>query len=300
MLVTISHYNISFVLMNKFFHTLSISNGPGQPPYLNKTTPSIPLHVEGVDKPKEDIVPYSISNSKKSTCLNFNQWLAGLIDGDGYFSLSKKGYAALEITLELRDQSCLFQIKDKFGGSIKIKQGQKWLRYRLHHKKGLISLICSINGLIRNPIRILQLQNICAKYDLTLLDSDPLTWDNAWLAGFIDSDGSIYLNITSGQIFISVSQKNKLLLDPLVNLYGGKIYIESNTQSFKWIVFVKDQVLKLTDYFKTYPLKSKKMVRVRLIPAIYSSFKESGHKSSSMTIKGKIWSKLIKKWENYG
>jgi hypothetical protein len=38
--------------------------------------------------------------------------------------LSKKGYASLEITVELRDQACLFQIKDKFGGSVKVKQGQ--------------------------------------------------------------------------------------------------------------------------------------------------------------------------------
>jgi hypothetical protein len=43
----------------------------------------------------------------------FNQWLAGLIDGDGYFALSKKGYAALEITLETRDSQCLYKIKKR-------------------------------------------------------------------------------------------------------------------------------------------------------------------------------------------
>lgn len=36
----------------------------------------------------------------------FNQWLAGFIDGDGYFAYSKKGYVALEITCELRDKRC--------------------------------------------------------------------------------------------------------------------------------------------------------------------------------------------------
>ena len=38
------------------------------------------------------------------TCNIFNQWLAGLIDGDGCFLLSKKGYASLEIVMEIRDK----------------------------------------------------------------------------------------------------------------------------------------------------------------------------------------------------
>ena len=46
----------------------------------------------------------------------FNQWLAGLIDGDGCFQLSKKGYASLEIVMETIDKHCLYQVKQKFGG----------------------------------------------------------------------------------------------------------------------------------------------------------------------------------------
>ena len=34
----------------------------------------------------------------------FQEWLAGLIDADGCFLLSKKGYAALEITMDIRDK----------------------------------------------------------------------------------------------------------------------------------------------------------------------------------------------------
>lgn len=33
----------------------------------------------------------------------FNQWLAGLIDGDGYFHLSEKGSARLNIVMDARD-----------------------------------------------------------------------------------------------------------------------------------------------------------------------------------------------------
>jgi hypothetical protein len=238
-------------------------------------------------------------NIKIQTSNKFNEWLAGLIDGDGCFQLTKKGYASLEITMETRDKNCLFQIKNKFGGSVKIKQGMTWLRYRLHHKNGLINLINAINGLIQNPVRLLQLSKICEKYNILLKNTNELTYSNGWLSGFIDSDGSIYLNKQSVQIFITISQKNKLLLDPLVQIYGGTIYVMSKTQAFKWTVYKKEEVLKLLDYFKLYPLKSKKLKRLLLITKIYECFHNSGHKLSEYTIYGKIWLKLEDKWNNY-
>ena len=80
---------------------------------------------------------------------------------DGCFLLSKKGYASLEIVTQLRDKKCLYLIKQKFGGSVKLYSGDNYLRYRLHHKEGLSNLINKVNGLLQNPIRILQLGKIC-------------------------------------------------------------------------------------------------------------------------------------------
>jgi hypothetical protein len=84
----------------------------------------------------------------------FQEWLAGLIDADGCFTLSKKGYAALEITKDIRDKKALYLIKQKYGGSIKLRSGARAKRYRLHHKEGLLKLIRDLNGRIRNPIRL--------------------------------------------------------------------------------------------------------------------------------------------------
>ena len=94
----------------------------------------------------------SLDNDKNK---RFNQWLAGLIDGDGCFLLSKKGYASLEIVMETRDKHCLYLIKQKFGGSIKLRSGINWLRYRLDNKKGLLDLINAVNGEIRNINRLI-------------------------------------------------------------------------------------------------------------------------------------------------
>lgn len=123
---------------------------------------------------------------------SFNEWLAGLIDGDGCFQLSKKGYASLEIVMETRDKHCLYIIKQKFGGAVKLRSGVNFLRYRLHHKEGLLKLINAVNGLIRNPTRMVQLNKICEKYNINFKYPSPLTYSSGWLAGFIDSDGSIY------------------------------------------------------------------------------------------------------------
>src|SRR3954470_15059508 len=71
-------------------------------------------------------LPISLSNEKQ----RINQWLAGYIDGDGYFSYSKKGYVSLEITTSIRDKRALYFIKQIYGGSVKIVSGNKYLRYR--------------------------------------------------------------------------------------------------------------------------------------------------------------------------
>jgi len=88
---------------------------------------------------------------------------------------------------------CLYLIKQKFGGSVKLKAGDNHLRYRLHHKIGLLNLIKAVNGLIRNPVRMLQLGKICENYNIDLIDPQPLTYYNGWFAGFFDSDGSVYI-----------------------------------------------------------------------------------------------------------
>lgn len=93
----------------------------------------------------------------KNKDLNFNQWLAGLIDGDGYLYVTKEGYSGCEITVALEDEKMLRIIQNKLGGSVKPRSGCKAVRYRLQNKPGMIELINRINGLIRNTVRIPQL-----------------------------------------------------------------------------------------------------------------------------------------------
>lgn len=87
----------------------------------------------------------------------------------------------------------------------------------------------------------------------------------------LDSDGSIYLNESSGQIFISVSQKNKYLLEILLNVYSGRISIVSpKIEAFRYQIYRKNELFYLIDnYFNKYPLRTLKINRLFLIKEFY-------------------------------
>jgi hypothetical protein len=229
----------------------------------------------------------------------FNEWLAGVIDGDGCFLLSKKGYASLEIVMQLRDKRVLYLIKQKYGGAVKLCAGDNYLRYRLHHKAGLLALIEGVNGLIRNPTRILQLGKISNKYGIELKDPQPLTYYNGWLAGFFDTDGSIYLNDKSGQIFITAAQKNRFILDALVELSGGQIYTMVKQDAFKWTCFRKKEILSLVnDYFKVNPCRSEKLTRLTMANRFSELRQLHAHTASPNTDLGKAWKHFMVKWNH--
>lgn len=241
---------------------------------------------------------HKLSNSNRD--LKFKQWLAGLIDGDGSFSLSKKGYASLEITMDIRDEHALQIIKNVYGGSIKLRSNAKALRYRLHHKSGLLEVINDVNGNIRNPHRLVQLNKICIKYDLNLIWPEKLTEDNGWFSGFFDADGTITINKSNSQLSISAGQKTSELLAPLVDLYGGHVYIDNGSSiSFKWYLTKREDVLRLIEYFKKHPSRSAKNKRLHLVPQFYELKDMKAHKAEPKTFLNKSWEIFFKKWLNY-
>ena len=151
----------------------------------NTNTATVPIEKGDYKSDIENLKPLITttlnikSNTLKPEEKIFNQWLAGLIDGDGCFQLSKKGYASLEIVSHIRDKNCLYQIKQKFGGAVKLRTNLNHLRFRIHHKQGMLDIIKAVNGEIRNPIRLLQLNKICEKYNIPVLKPTPLTYKNA-------------------------------------------------------------------------------------------------------------------------
>lgn len=160
----------------------------------------------------------------KDSDLKIRQWIAGVTDGVGNLYISSKGYVEYSVVMEPRDIACLYKLKDRYGGSVKATSHAKAVRFRLHHKEGILRLIKDINGFIQNPVRQEQLKKVCSMYNIQSLQTETLLYNSAYLSGLFESDGSVYYNKDSNQVFITVSQKRRDMLDLLVSVYGGKVY----------------------------------------------------------------------------
>jgi hypothetical protein len=73
-------------------------------------------------------------------------------------------------------------------------------------------------------------------------------------------------------VTISITQKNKYLLDPLLDIYAGKISILTpHKEGFKYEIYRKSELFFLIDYYFTnYPLKTSKNKRLTLIKEYFS------------------------------
>ena len=238
--------------------------------------------------------------SRENADLKIRQWIGGIIDGDGHIHISKKGYCTIEIVIEIRDIACLSKIKQRYGGSIKPISHGNAFRYRLHHKEGVLQFISDINGIIYNPIRIQQFSNLCNLYNMKMTPSPTLLFTSAYLSGLFDTDGSIYINIESNQAFLTISQKNRELLDLVSSVYGGKVYsANAKNTAYKWIVYKKEEVLNLLDnYFHWNSCVSAKNKRFKIIKQFYSLSKIGVFKSKDPVVI-KLRENYVKQWKEY-
>jgi len=136
---------------------------------------------------------------------NFSYYLAGLIEGDGSIYVPKKersskgkiNYPSIQIVFNLKDLPLALLIQKNLGhGSLNKVKGSNAYVLTVNSNKGLILLINLINGKLRTPkifafnnlIDLLKYRNKDFNIDKKELDNSYLD-SNAWLSGFIESDG---------------------------------------------------------------------------------------------------------------
>lgn len=248
---------------------------------------------------KKVLLNYNSAHNSNEELINlkFKEWLGGFIDGNGSFFLSKRGYARLDIVSQIKNKRLLYLIKRKYGGSIKFIGSYNSLRYRLHHKSGLLELIKNVNGLIYNPIRIIQLGRICNNYNIKLKQPKKLEKYSAWLSGIFDSEkGSIYIN--NNKLYFSIIHKNRSLLNDLNQLYGGQVSIKIKKNTFKWTCLKEQEILSLlNEYFKINPSKSEKLIRLNMINKFYILKELDAYAASPNSNIGKVWKDFLVKWK---
>jgi len=225
--------------------------------------------------------------------IQFYDWVAGLIDGDGYFYIRKGNrLTSLIITFDLKDNKTAQMFKHCLNGKLQLVTGFNAIRFLLHKREDIIILINNLNGLIRTENRIKQFKLICLKYGVEYKDPIKLEYNNRWFSGFFDSYGHISYHKTNGNIAICINQKYRLLLDELVLLYNGKVYNHSKIlNSYRLVINKKECVLQiLNNYFSKYPSRTLKQNRLNLIKIYY----ELRSNKSKIAIKGSLSNKA---WE---
>lgn len=89
--------------------------------------------------------------------------------------INKINNISCEITLPLDNEKTLKFIQNKFGGSIKLRAGNRIIRYRLHDKSNIIKLIHTINGNIYNNKRLIELHHACLIINIPIFTSKLLS-----------------------------------------------------------------------------------------------------------------------------
>ena len=261
------------------------------------------LNIFNIKKINQIILKRHYSIYKDSN-IRFNQWLAGLIDGDGYFCITKNKYASCEILVKFKDEKMLRQIQDKFGGSVKLRSGVKAIRYRLKNKEGIIKLINAVNGNIRNSKRLVQFNKVCILLNIDFKEPIKLTKDNAWFIGFFDADGTINYYYSGKlkirpQLTISVTNKYLHDVEYYREVFGGNIYFDKAKNGyFKWSINNKELHNIFYLYNKSCPSKSNKGKRLFLIDKFYYLYDLLAFKAPHNTALYKAWLKFNEKWNN--
>ena len=201
--------------------------------------------------------------------------------------------------MEPRDIACLYKMKQRYGGSVKATSHAKAIRFRLHHMAGIQLVIKDVNGLIQNPVRYAQFKKVCKLYNVETISAIPLTYNSAYLSGLFDTDGSVYFNKKSMQVFITVTQKGRELLDILVPVYGGVVRSSNkNATAFKWTVSKKSDVLYLIDnYFHWNNCVSAKNKKFGLVKQFYYLSSIGALSASEDSVLGRSFNQFARRWE---
>lgn len=192
----------------------SAGNSPIKPGGTSETIRNNNEHIKCIS----NHVP---THLKPHTDDQLGHYLAGLIDGNGYFT--RDGH----LVIHLHDVRLAYQLKHAIGYGRVLKH--KTIIYCLTNQKGLLR----VNHLIKGKLK-------ATSFDLNT---------NYWLAGFIDMKGSF------DGINLLLEHQSKDLLEAIKATLGGNIsYINEDTYRYKSSSY--GSAKRVINYLDRYHLQS--------------------------------------------
>ena len=237
----------------------------------------------------------NILNNNKITDVNknFNSYLAGLFEGDGYITISRGNNQSknkisrirkivIGITFHIKDLPLCQHLKFKLQeGWIRIKDKENACVLILHTDRGLITFVNTINSYLRTPKIYkfnLVIDYLNLKYSLNIIKHKEDLLDinsNNWLGGFIDADGGFYIrysDATKFRIACSLTLEQRRI-EPMSNLSYEPLFLKiskflnakleiskHNENKFYFMIRAsnRNSLKIIIDYFNYYKIYSSK------------------------------------------
>lgn len=230
----------------------------------------------------------------------FNEWLAGIIDGNATIKILKKDNiynCSCEIQMNKYNEDTLLYIKNKIGGGT-VKSKNNTFIYKCNNNNDMINIVNRINGNIRNNKRLPQFIKLCSVLNIQYISPITLSINNSWYSGFFDINGTFKVDFDHlyPYVHLSVTNSYQYNLDHFLFLFNGTIqYKHDNSGYYIWTLDKETDIKNMLHYFKLNPLRSHKSIKINLINQFYQ-LKASDSHYMTCRISYRNWTTLVKNW----
>ena len=222
---------------------------------------------------------------------DFGHYLAGLIDGDGYFSNTPQ----LVIAFNALDASLAYYIKGKIGfGNVYKVKNKKAIILVVSTHLGITKVLNLINGKIRSQNKLAQIKKILLTEDKfstisTFSGNTDFNLSNYWLSGFSDADASFQIKLitrkcnpekTEVRLSFQIDQKKDDLLILIKTFLGGNIGYRKSQDTYYYSSTSFGSAKKVISYFDKFHLLSSKHVNYLKWRKAYTFIQNKEHLSA--------------------
>jgi LAGLIDADG endonuclease len=269
------------------------------------------LNFKSQNKDKKDSckasLPFVAQLAQARACAlekNLAHYLAGLLEGDGYITITNINRVILGITFNLKDKPLAVKLLNNLGKGSIVKRKSNSIELRFSSKKTLCKIIHLINGKFRTP-KIEQLYKLIdwmnKNHSMGIkklpLNENPILNDS-WLSGFIDADGNFYIRNSLKQIICKFSLEQRMIYPKTGENYNFllnkfclalnvklNIRIRENKKNSYYIIRVENQksIKLLIEYLNIYPLLSSKHLDFLCWKIVFNEIINKNH----MTVEGR-------------
>jgi hypothetical protein len=188
---------LTFIVLGKIYSNTPTGQSAGNFRFSTKATASTKNTYNSYTK--LPLISVHVPKHKSNLTDNeFGYFLAGLIEGDGWFGVNE-----LHIIFAEKDISLSYYIKKRIGyGNVYKIKNKKAVRYICKNKKGLSIILSLINGKLVSKPKYEQLikHNYSEKFNYNINPPlNQITLDNYWLAGFTQADGCFYISVVKSK-----------------------------------------------------------------------------------------------------